>query len=246
MITREQVLWNVHTALGMPRQEWGLTNADIFHAIEMGAMPLFSKYYPYFTQVKITPQDKTPQPGLYKIPIKDYTRIISIGKFVLKNTWNTRDGIAASPFGAGYGYQTSSQNPIQTLNQLNMVNMNTIETPYEYNVQFESPNFVKIDPVNIYRYIEGILDVKLKHDMSFRTIDDGLHDIFIELCVLYVKYMLYNRYRDLKDGVLNGVNISTDIDEWSGAEDGIKEWSDGRKTQYYKHRKRIRAQYMFF
>jgi len=183
MITREQVLWNVHTALGMPRQEWGLTNADIFHAIEMGAMPLFSKYYPYFTQVKITPQDKTPQPGLYKIPIKDYT---------------------------------------------------------------ESPNFVKIDPVNIYRYIEGILDVKLKHDMSFRTIDDGLHDIFIELCVLYVKYMLYNRYRDLKDGVLNGVNISTDIDEWSGAEDGIKEWSDGRKTQYYKHRKRIRAQYMFF
>lgn len=230
----------------MPRQDWGISNDDIFYAIEMGAMPLFSKYYPYWTSVKLTPQDKTPQPGLYRIPIKDYTRIISIGSFILKNMWGTRDGVATAPFGAGGQAANAGQDPIGTLNQLSMVNMNTIETPYEYNVQFEAPNFVKVEPVNIYRHIEGILEVKLKHDMSFRTIDDGLHNLFIEISILYIRFMLYNRYRDLKDGILNGVNISTDIDEWSGAEEAIKDWSKERDAQYYKSRKRIRANFRIF
>lgn len=88
--------------------------------------------------------------------------------------------------------------------------------PIRWTCNFEAPDFVEVFP---YRksHVNFVLDMQRLTRLN--EIPSGLWETFKKLYVLDVKSYIYHEYPSARDnGVINGVEIQTDISEFSNAE----------------------------
>lgn len=84
-----------------------------------------------------------------------------------------------------------------------------------WSCEFEAPNFCDVYP---YRRNHQDFVLVMQRKVRLSEIPSGLHDIFKKLFVLDVKDAIYNEFPAAREsGVLNGVEINTNISDFSNA-----------------------------
>lgn len=100
-----------------------------------------------------------------------------------------------------------------------------------YRAEFEAPNFCEVYP---YRRNHIDFSLTMQRMKRLSEIAFGYHDIFINLFVADVKDAIYHEFPAAREnGVLNGVEINTDISNFSSAEGDRKDIIDELKNDYY-------------
>lgn len=90
-----------------------------------------------------------------------------------------------------------------------------------YNVRFEFPHFVVVDPIPL-RHMDFSVDMKCRKNLN--QIDHGLHEMFSRLFVCDCKIAIKNRLPNLmNNNVFAGVEIENIISKWEDAENERKE-----------------------
>lgn len=108
-----------------------------------------------------------------------------------------------------------------------------------YRAEFEAPNFCEVYP---YRRSHIDFTLTMQRMKRLSEIDFGYHEIFIRLFIADVKDAIYHEFPAAREnGVLNGVEINTDISSFSNAESDRKDIIDELKNDYYLDPSRFEA-----
>lgn len=100
-----------------------------------------------------------------------------------------------------------------------------------YRCEFEAPNFCEVYPYR-QNHIDFVLIMQRMTRMG--EIPFGYHEAFINLFVTDVKAAIYHEFPAArKSGVLNGVDIDTDIESFSDAENERKTIMSDLNDDYY-------------
>ncbi len=105
-------------------------------------------------------------------------------------------------------------------------NLASMVQPQHITGEYIQPNFIQLYPKEAMRDMPGrqcMVVVKLYHADDLSTIPNSYELWFQELSALHCKHIVYEKYKDYEDETVAGHQIRTKVQEWSGAEDKIKE-----------------------
>jgi hypothetical protein len=188
---------------------------------------LWSSYYPKLIKgIKITQSCAIPtiDPGTGQ---QNYHRYI-IPKY---NPEDEYIGIEKYIFnGQGWGnVYTGFRSPLADAAFAKVRSLQNIPE-VRWRAEFEAPNFCEVYP---YRQNHVDFSLIMQRMTRLNEIAFGYHESFIQLFVADVKYAIYREFPAAREtGVLNGVEINTDINEFSSAKDERKEIMSELKDDY--------------
>lgn len=102
-----------------------------------------------------------------------------------------------------------------------------------WRAEFESPDFCDVYP---YRRVHQDFVLIMQRKVRLSEIPSGLWELFKKLYVADVKIAIYNEFPAARDsGVLNGIEINTNISEFSNANSDRDTYIEKMDGDYYKN-----------
>lgn len=152
----------IERKLGASHHILELTTENILDTIYDETLPLFSTYFPYFYEMKISPTEDKVEGHEGQYWIKTDLDVIGVSKLLVNNFESNQ-----APLGAYY------QDPFSQAIVNTMQTMTTCPTTYRYIF----PNKIEIYPKNLY-YKDLLIQVKAIHPKHFQTIPTTLQEQF--------------------------------------------------------------------
>ena len=189
---------------------------------------LWSSYYPSLVKgIKITAECAVPT-------IDPINGIQEYHKYIIPKIDNSDEYIGIESYnfpGQGYNQLYAGFGSILADAALSKVRSLQATPTVIYRAEFEAPNFCEVYP---YRRNHIDFSLIMQRMKRLSEIAIGYQESFINLFVLDVKDAIYHEFPAAREnGVLNGVEINTDISSFSNAESERKEIIDELKNDYY-------------
>lgn len=237
-VTMTEMIREVQVSTGFPRFNF-LTVDEIKNRIIDRCIKDFTHYFPYKTIFVLYPDEDAvnPQmfPGLMKIVPKDapIEKIYDTG--MVYNSSNLAMGgyprdLGRTVYGGGIGIGSV------LYNQLN-VNLMSMVQPQQTTGEFVGPNMIQLYPKRAFYGANNCvcIELLLYHADDLSTVPNSYEDFFRKLCILTIKHMIYERYKDWEDETVAGHQIRTKVQAWSDSEDKIEELKEKMDEECFKN-----------
>lgn len=234
MITRHR-LQNLLKDIALGHHIYNLCDDHMIEAAIHESLLLYSEFYPKRISFRVTRDMAIPHTDIKG-------RVINVGKFALPLKWPNSDETINYIDIAGYhilGNDTSdamsgwSNVMLETLVKQALSQLPNNRSPFT--LRFEQPNIIVLDPAATYSFHQSFI-VTMKIVRRLDEVQFSMHRHFEELFVAYMKKIIYNRYKHSKGTQeYAGVEIDTLIDDYSNADDEIKDKIELFKGDYYKN-----------
>jgi len=228
MLSMSSVLQYIEYELGVSHAEvLELTQFDMVKTIESRTLPVFSKYYPYYYNHYVCPDDEIKPPeggtasGIYHL--RTDFQILGVSKVI--------------PWSADISGRTMNrlfQDPIDTF----IVNSfeGLMRTPVTFNF-IPGTNKIELYPKN-YGFKKLLVQLKVVHPAHLKFIPDGLSDVFMELALYDVAIgMRAIRSKFSNITTIYG-SLELDNDLLNESRSNRKELLEKMKANYYKDARR--------
>jgi len=208
LLTPTKVIRHIDGMLGVTHQVLEISKEEILDIIREETLPTFSKYFPHYAEVIVTPdKDKHGAEEMYFLDT-DYD-ILSVSKVIL-SYGNTGNG--------AYNSGLLSRSPLDRQAASNASSM--MMQPVTH--QFHPPSLIEIFPKKSL-VSKFTVQIKAVHPDHFSTIPISLKDQFYELAICDVRKFLYPiRFRFNNIETLYG-SIELFMNKLEGAEDDRKD-----------------------
>ena len=209
-INPSNLLKRIKRRLGTPIRVIPFDDNEIMNIVYDETLPIFSSYYPYFVNKKITANKclVEGEKGIYRIELEEDLEILGISR-VLRSTFYHNYGPVV-PFSSG-GLANS-----QIIADLR----SGTENPLSF--RFYPPNKVEVFPKMIYN-TDLLVTCKCIHPTHLQTIEMKYFDIFYQLAEYDVKIAIWAVLQNVNDINTAFGTINLALDEFASAADKRQE-----------------------
>lgn len=217
------VLQSIERNLGATLQVLELSTEEIMDVIRHETLPTFSKYYPFYTLLKIHPiEDKVPN-RFNAFYIKTDFELLGVSKILAENYMGN----------GGLPLANIDSDPINRQFTADIASMYIQPITFD----FEEPNIVSVYPKSA---LMGtfMLEIKVVHPDHMATIPLSMRDEFLKLALFDIRTTLYPiRHRFANINTTFG-NIELFMDKLESASDDREALLEKWRANFYKSSKR--------